>query len=124
MFPPLGNTVAETWEKGSQGQSGIDRIEKFDPSEMRCQIAGEVRNFELPDLVPPKEAKKMDLFIHYAIAATQEALQDAALEITEPLKRKLVFPWELVSEDWAASKNTPKSSWNRGRNGSAPSSSR
>ena len=74
---PLGNTVAETWEKGSQGQSGINRIEKFDPSEMRCQIAGEVRNFELPDLVPPKEAKKMDLFIHYAIAATQEALQDS-----------------------------------------------
>ena len=86
---PLGNTVAETWEKGSQGQSGIDRIEKFDPSEMRCQIAGEVRNFELPDLVPPKEAKKMDLFIHYAIAATQEALQDAALEITEPLEEEV-----------------------------------
>ena len=83
---PLGNTVVETWEKGSQGKSGIDRIEKFDPSEMRCQIAGEVRNFELPDLVSPKEAKKMDLFIHYAIAATQEALQDAALEITEPLE--------------------------------------
>ena len=86
---PLGNTVAETWEKGSQGQSGIDRIEKFDPSEMRCQIAGEVRNFELPDLVSPKEAKKMDLFIHYAIAATQEALQDAALEITEPLEEEV-----------------------------------
>ncbi len=86
---PLGNTVAETWEKGSQGQSGIDRIEKFDPSEMRCQIAGEERNFELPDLVPPKEAKKMDLFIHYAIAATQEALQDAALEITEPLEEEV-----------------------------------
>ena len=86
---PLGNTVVETWEKGSQGQSGIDRIEKFDPSEMRCQIAGEVRNFELPDLVPPKEAKKMDLFIHYAIAATQEALQDAALEITEPLEEEV-----------------------------------
>ena len=121
---PLGNTVAETWEKGSQGQSGIDRIEKFDPSEMRCQIAGEVRNFELPDLVPSKEAKKMDLFIHYAIAATQEALRMQHWRSPNRWKRKSVFPWELVSADWAASKNTPKSSWNRGRNGSAPSSSR
>jgi len=83
---PLGNTVPETWESGSCGKSGIGRIEKFNASDMRCQIAGEIRNFELPNLVSPKEAKKMDLFIHYAIAATQEALQDAGLEITESLE--------------------------------------
>ena len=121
---PLGNTVAETWEKGSQGQSGIDRIEKFDPSAMRCQIAGEVRNFELPDLVPPKEAKKMDLLSITRLPPPRKPFRMQHWRSPNRWKRKLVFPWELVSVDWAASKNTPKSSLNRGRNGSAPSSSR
>ena len=74
--------------KGSQGQSGIDRIEKFDPSEMRCQIAGEVgiSSFRIWYL---QRGKEDGPFIHYAIAATQEALQDAALEITEPLEEEV-----------------------------------
>ena len=70
----------------TKGVSGIERIQRFDPSDHRCRIAGEIKDFKLPELIPPKEAKKMDLFIHYAIAATQEALQDADLKITEDLE--------------------------------------
>ena len=83
---PLGNDVPTTWEACSNGMSGIDRITHFDPEAFRCQIAGEVKNFQLPDIIPPKEAKKMDLFIQYSIKATQEALLDANLEITKDLE--------------------------------------
>ncbi len=83
---PLGNDVPTTWEACSNGKSGIDRITHFDPEAFRCQIAGEVKNFQLPDIIPPKEAKKMDLFIQYSIKAAQEALLDANLEITEDLE--------------------------------------
>ena len=83
---PLGNNVKQSWDSCTNGVSGIERIQRFDPSDHRCRIAGEIKDFELPELIPPKEEKKMDLFIHYAIAATQEALQDADLKITEDLE--------------------------------------
>jgi len=83
---PLGNDVSSSWEACTTGQSGIDRITHFDPELFRCQIAGEIKNFQLPKIIPIKEAKKMDLFIQYSIGATQEALRDAGLEITEDLE--------------------------------------
>ena len=83
---PLGNDVPTTWAACSKGKSGIDRITHFDPEELRSQIAGEVKDFQLPEIVPQKEAKKMDLFIQYSIKAAQEALLDANLEITEDLE--------------------------------------
>ena len=83
---PLGNDVPTTWAACSKGKSGIDRITHFDPEELRSQIAGEVKDFQLPEIIPLKEAKKMDLFIQYSIKATQEALLDANLEITEDLE--------------------------------------
>ena len=83
---PLGNDVPTSWEACINGKSGIDRITNFDPDLYRCQIAGEIKNFELPDIIPTKEVKKMDLFIQYSIAATQEALNDAKLVITEDIE--------------------------------------
>jgi len=83
---PLGNDVSTSWEACINGKPGIDRITHFDPEEFRCQIAGEIKNFQLPKIIPIKEAKKMDLFIKYSIGATQEALIDAGLEITEDLE--------------------------------------
>ena len=83
---PLGNDVPSTWAACSNGKSGIDRITHFDPEELRSQIAGEVKDFQIPEIIPQKEAKKMDLFIQYSIKATQEALLDANLEITEDLE--------------------------------------
>jgi 3-oxoacyl-[acyl-carrier-protein] synthase II len=83
---PLGNSVPVAWEACRHGRSGIGRITHFDPSDYRCQIAGEVRDFQVPDLVPAKDAKKMEPFIRYAVGASHEALQDAHLEITEELE--------------------------------------
>jgi 3-oxoacyl-[acyl-carrier-protein] synthase II len=82
---PLGNTVAATWKGISHGRSGISRITKFDPSDYRSQIAGEVREFDPSSVIEPQDLKKMDLFIQYALVATREAVQDANLEITEEL---------------------------------------
>ena len=86
---PLGNDVSTSWEACINGKPGIDRITHFDPEEFRCQIAGEIKNFQLPEIIPIKEAKKMDLFIQYSIGATQEALIDAGLEITEELEEEV-----------------------------------
>jgi len=86
---PLGNNVSSSWEACTNGQSGIERITHFDPELFRCQIAGEIKNFQLPEIIPIKEAKKMDLFIQYSIGATQEALLDANLEITEDLEEEV-----------------------------------
>ena len=86
---PLGNDVSTYWEACINGKPGIDRITHFDPEEFRCQIAGEIKNFQLPEIIPIKEAKKMDLFIQYSIGATQEALIDAGLEITEDLEEEV-----------------------------------
>ena len=85
---PLGNSVAEAWSACSSGKSGIGPITHFDASEFRTQIAGEVRNYQVPDIVSPKEARKMELFIRYAVGAAAEALQDANLEITEELEEE------------------------------------
>ncbi|MBU2511459.1 beta-ketoacyl-ACP synthase II [bacterium] len=82
---PLGNDVKTTWESISQGRSGISTITRFDASGFPTQIAGEVKNFEPLDYIHKKEIKKMDMFIQYAIAACQEALNHSNLEITEEL---------------------------------------
>ena len=73
---PLGNDLKSTWDGCVQGRSGIDRISKFDPTPIRSHMAGEVKNFVVPAIIPHKEVKKMDTFIHYAIAAAHEALVD------------------------------------------------
>ena len=85
---PLGNSVPAAWEACRNGQSGIARITRFDPEPFRAQIAGEVKGFELPEVIPSKEAKKMDLFIQYSVGATQEALRDAGLEIAPELEEE------------------------------------
>ena len=86
---PLGNDVSSSWEACTNGQSGIERITHFDPELFRCQIAGEIKDFQLSEIIPIKETKKMDLFIQYSIGATQEALLDANLEITEDLEEEV-----------------------------------
>lgn len=82
---PLGHDVASTWDGISKGRSGIARITKFDPSEYRCQIAGEIKNFDPSGVIKPIDLKKMDLFIQYAMVAAAEALIDANLEVTDEI---------------------------------------
>jgi 3-oxoacyl-[acyl-carrier-protein] synthase II len=77
---PVGNSVKEAWTNIQAGKSGITRITRFDASPFASQIAGEVKNFDVGQVLSPKEARRVDVFIHYGIAAAVEAIRDARLE--------------------------------------------
>jgi 3-oxoacyl-[acyl-carrier-protein] synthase II len=79
LVSPVGNTVAEGWGNLVEGRSGIDLITKFDASAFACRFAGEVRGFRIEDYIPAKEARHMDTFIHYGMAASMQAVRDAGL---------------------------------------------
>ena len=82
---PVGNTVAQAWRALCAGQSGIGPITHFDASAFACQIAGEVKGFDVESVMPAKEARTMDRFIHFGVAAAQQAIEDAALPHGEAL---------------------------------------
>jgi len=82
LITPLGTGVEKTWNALCAGKSGIRGITKFDPSGHACQIAGEVTDFDPADYIEKKEIKKMDTFIHYAVAASQMAVDDAGFKVT------------------------------------------
>jgi 3-oxoacyl-[acyl-carrier-protein] synthase II len=69
LISPVGNTVSEGWTNLLAGKSGIAPITKFDASGIACQFAGEVKGFNVEDYIPGKDAKHMDTFIHYGVAA-------------------------------------------------------
>ena len=82
---PVGNTVQDAWANILAGKSGIDLITKFDASNFSCKIAGEVKGFDLESYLSAKDARTMDTFIHYGIAAATQAVQDAGLPVGEAL---------------------------------------
>ena len=82
---PVGNTVEQAWANLLAGTSGISQISKFDASAFACRIAGEVRGLDLDRYVSPKDARAMDTFIHYGIAASVQAVEDAGLPTGEAL---------------------------------------
>ena len=82
VVTPVGIGVDNTWQALLAGQSGIGPITRFDASDYPSRIAGEVRDFEPARYIEKKEIKKMDTFIHYAVAASQEAVDDAGLTVT------------------------------------------
>ena len=77
---PVGNSVRQAWTNIQAGKSGITRTTRFDASPFASQIAGEVKNFDIGQVLSPKEARRVDVFIHYGIAAAAEAIKDAGLE--------------------------------------------
>ncbi len=77
---PVGNSVRQAWSNIQAGKSGITRITRFDASPFASQIAGEVKNFDVSTVLSAKEARRVDVFIHYGIAAAAEAIKDAGLE--------------------------------------------
>ena len=79
----LGTGNEKNWSALMAGKSGIDRITRFDASDLPSQIAGEVKDFNPEDFIDKKEIKKMDTFIQYAIAAAEIAMQDSGLQVTE-----------------------------------------
>ena len=86
---PVGNSVRDSWANILAGKSGIDLITKFDATNFSCKIAGEVKGFNLESYISAKDARTMDSFIHYGIAAAQEAVQDAGLPTGEALDEAL-----------------------------------
>ncbi|VVE83625.1 3-oxoacyl-[acyl-carrier-protein] synthase 2 [Pandoraea sputorum] len=82
LISPVGNTVAEGWENLVAGRSGIANITKFDASEFKVRFAGEVKNFETEKYLSAKEARRMDTFIHFGLAAGIQAFEDSGLQIT------------------------------------------
>ncbi|MDR9455042.1 MAG: beta-ketoacyl-ACP synthase II [Spiribacter sp.] len=83
IVSPVGNTVDRAWASITAGQSGIGPIQRFDTEQFPVRFGGEVRDFDIEAYISRKEARKMDPFIHYGIAAAVDAVKDAGLEITE-----------------------------------------
>ena len=79
---PVGIGVEETWTNVCNGVSGIGKITAFDATGFPCQIAGEIRGFDPEEYIDPKEIKKMDIFIQYAIATSVMAVEDANLKVS------------------------------------------
>jgi len=82
IVSPVGNNITEAWANILAGVSGITKISRFDASRLSCQIAGEVRGFDLSLYLERKEARHMDTFIHYGMAAGIQALRDCGIEVT------------------------------------------
>ena len=87
---PVGNDIDSAWRNLLAGQGGIGTITRFDASELACQIAGEVKDFDIGTYISPKEARRMDVFIHYGIAAALQAVADAGLDDVEGLDKDRV----------------------------------
>ena len=83
IVSPVGIGVAQAWQSIVNGKSGISRITHFDPSLFACQIAGEVKDFDVTQYLPAKDARRMDRFIHFGLVAGMEAFKDSGIEVTE-----------------------------------------
>ncbi len=85
LISAVGNTTEETWQNLLAGKSGVTRITHFDTSQHACQIAAEVKGFDPLNFVEKKEVKKMGRFIHFALAASEEAMKMAGLSVTDEI---------------------------------------
>ncbi len=85
LISPVGNTVADGWANLIAGRSGIANVTRFDASAFACRFAGEVKGFQIEDYIPAKEARHMDTFIHYGLAASIQAVRDAGLPTNDAL---------------------------------------
>jgi 3-oxoacyl-[acyl-carrier-protein] synthase II len=88
LISPVGNTVAEGWANLLAGRSGIGNITKFDASNFACKFAGEVKGFKVEDYFPAKDARHMDTFIHFGLAASIQAVRDAGLPTNDALSEE------------------------------------
>jgi len=89
MLSPLGNDVPSSWQGILAGRSGIDLIQHMDLSAFSTRFGGSIRNFDVEQYLPAKEARKLDLFIQYGLAASFQAVRDAGLEITDENRERI-----------------------------------
>ena len=80
---PVGNTVTEAWGNILNGNSGISTLENIDTEGQTVTFGGSIKNFDVSEYLSSKEAKKMDIFIHYGMAAGIQAIEDSGIEVTE-----------------------------------------
>jgi 3-oxoacyl-[acyl-carrier-protein] synthase II len=80
---PVGLNVKETWDNILAGKSGVAPLTVFDVSDFSVRFGASIKDFDITSIIPRKDAKKMDTFIHYGIAASKEAIEDSGLEITD-----------------------------------------
>lgn len=89
IISPVGNSIDDAWSNLMAGKSGITRISRFDPAAFACQIAGDVKNFDLAKYLTPKDARRMDTFIHFGLAAAIDAFKDSGLEVSEANRERI-----------------------------------
>jgi len=89
IISPLGIGLDENWNGVINGKSGIDKITYFDTTEFSCKIAGQVKGFDPHKYIDPKEVKKMDTFIQYALAASCMAMEDSGLKINDEIAERV-----------------------------------
>jgi 3-oxoacyl-[acyl-carrier-protein] synthase II len=88
LISPVGNTVGEAWANIVAGRSGIADITKFDATNFACRFAGEVKGFKVEEYFPAKDARHMDTFIHYGLAASIQAVRDAGLPTNDAISEE------------------------------------
>ena len=89
MVSPVGNDLQSSWDALVAGRSGIAKITKFDASAFGCQIAGEVKGFDVGAYMSAKEARRMDAFIHFGIGASIQAIKDSGIEVTDANRERI-----------------------------------
>jgi 3-oxoacyl-[acyl-carrier-protein] synthase II len=89
LVTPVGNTVEQSWTNLVAGQSGIATVTRFDPAALSVKFAGEVKGFNIEEYIPAKEARHMDTFIHYGLAAALQAVKDAGLPTGDALSPEM-----------------------------------
>jgi 3-oxoacyl-[acyl-carrier-protein] synthase II len=109
LVTPVGNTLETTWSALLQGQSGADYIKKFDAARFAARFACEVKNFDPLDFIEKKEARKMGAFIHYAIAASDEAVQGSGLNIDDSIAENVgTYISSGIGDFWAIEREHEK----------------
>src|SRR5438046_6077397 len=109
LITPVGNSVETTWTALVQGRSGADYIKKFDTEKFSVRFACEIKDFDPLNYVEKKEARKMGAFIHYAIAASQEAVDDSGLKITDEVAENVgTYISSGIGDFWAIEREHSK----------------
>jgi len=109
LVTPVGNSVETTWAALLEGQSGADYIKKFDAARFAARFACEVKNFNPLDYIEKKEARKMGAFIHYAIAASDEAVRSSGLKVTDDVAENVgTYISSGIGDFWAIEREHEK----------------
>ena len=86
---PIGNTVEQSWANAVAGKSGISLIDVFDTTDFSVKIGGTIKDFDVTEYLSAKEARRMDPFIHFGLAASIQAMKDSGLEVTDENARRI-----------------------------------